>query len=52
MNPPEKNVVRWHHAPLHVFVPGAVYMVTAGTLHKELGCDRLNEPDEFKPVWP
>jgi putative transposase len=25
----------WHHAPYHVFVPDAVYMVTAGTLHKE-----------------
>ena len=24
----------WHHAPLHRFVPGAVYMITAGTLHK------------------
>ncbi len=25
----------WHHAPIHIFVPGTVYMVTAGTLHKE-----------------
>jgi putative transposase len=25
----------WHHAPLHRFVPGAVHMITAGTLHKE-----------------
>lgn len=24
----------WHHSPFHVFVPGAAYMVTAGTLHK------------------
>ena len=31
----EKQIVRWHHAPLHVFVPGTVYMVTAGTLNKE-----------------
>jgi len=25
----------WHHAPSHVFVPNTIYMVTAGTLHKE-----------------
>ncbi len=25
----------WHHSPLHVFVPGMIYMVTASTLHKE-----------------
>ncbi len=25
----------WHHAPPHVFVPNTLYMVTAGTLHKE-----------------
>jgi putative transposase len=25
----------WHHSPLHVFLPGAAYMVTSGTLHKE-----------------
>jgi putative transposase len=25
----------WHHSPLHVFVPGMMYMVTASTLHKE-----------------
>jgi len=24
----------WHHAPLHRFVPGAVHMITAGTLDK------------------
>ena len=30
----ESGIARWHHAPLHVFVPGAIYMVTAGTLHK------------------
>ena len=29
-----KSHTSWHHAPLHVFVPGAVYMVTAGTLQK------------------
>ena len=26
---------QWHHAPLHIFVPNTVYMVTAGTLHKK-----------------
>jgi putative transposase len=25
----------WHHRPAHVFVPGAFYLVTAGTLHKQ-----------------
>jgi len=35
MNETEKTVIRWHHAPVHLFVPGRVYMVTAGTLHKE-----------------
>lgn len=25
----------WHHSPMHVFVPGATFMVTSGTLHKE-----------------
>lgn len=25
----------WHHRPAHVFVPGALYLVTAGTLHKQ-----------------
>ncbi len=25
----------WHHAPLHVFVPNTVYMVTGATLHKQ-----------------
>ena len=25
----------WHHSPTHVFLPGAFYMVTAGTLDKE-----------------
>jgi putative transposase len=34
----------WHHAPLHIFVPNTVYMVTGATLHKQhfyLGRDRL-----------
>ena len=35
MNTPEPTVARWHHAPLHVFVPGAVYMITAGTINKD-----------------
>jgi putative transposase len=26
----------WHHRPAHRFIPGGTYMVTAGTLHKEL----------------
>ena len=25
----------WHHRPAHVFLPNTMYMVTAGTLHKE-----------------
>ncbi len=25
----------WHHSPVHLFVPGSIYMVTAGTLYKE-----------------
>ena len=25
----------WHHAPLHRYIPGVVYMVTAGTYGKE-----------------
>jgi putative transposase len=25
----------WHHAPLHRFVPNAVHMITASTLHKK-----------------
>jgi putative transposase len=25
----------WHHRPLHVFVPGTIYMITAATLHKQ-----------------
>jgi putative transposase len=29
------GISQWHHAPLHVFIPGLVYMVTAGTLRKE-----------------
>jgi putative transposase len=29
------NTIDWHHAPLHRFVPGSIYMITAGTLHKE-----------------
>ncbi|HOE10260.1 MAG TPA: transposase [bacterium] len=32
----------WHHSPLHVFRPGATFIVTAGTLHKE----RLFRDDE------
>ena len=34
----------WHHAPLHVFAPNTVYMVTGATLHKQhfyLGRRRL-----------
>jgi putative transposase len=34
----------WHHSPIHRFVPGRVYIVTGGTLHKEhffQGADRL-----------
>ena len=30
-----RNYTKWHHAPLHVFVPGRCYMVTSGTLHKQ-----------------
>jgi putative transposase len=31
---------RWHHRPSHIFAPGATYIVTAGTLHKEhIFCD-------------
>ncbi len=25
----------WHHSPIHLFVPGSIYVVTAGTLYKE-----------------
>jgi putative transposase len=25
----------WHHAPVHIFTPGSVYMVTAGTIYKQ-----------------
>ena len=25
----------WHHAPLHRFIPNAVHMITASTLHKQ-----------------
>jgi putative transposase len=40
----EKESRSWHHRPAHVFVRGAMYLVTAGTLHKEhlfRGNDRL-----------
>jgi len=39
-----KSSSRWHHRPAHVFEPNQLYMVTAGTLHKEMffkGADRL-----------
>jgi putative transposase len=35
---------RWHHSPLHLFVPNTIYMVTASTLNKQhvfLGDERL-----------
>ena len=38
------QTTEWHHAPLHRFVPGAVHMVTAGTLYKAhlfTGVERL-----------
>ncbi len=25
----------WRHSPIHLFVPGSIYIVTAGTLYKE-----------------
>ena len=31
----ETKVSRWHHAPMHYFVPNSLYMVTAATLHKQ-----------------
>jgi putative transposase len=34
----------WHHSPIHLFTPGMIYMVTAGTMLKEhffKGSDRL-----------
>lgn len=34
----------WHHAPHHVFAPNTIYMVTAGTFHKQhlfKGSERL-----------
>ena len=39
-----KGIQRWHHRPVHVFVPNQLYMVTASTLHKQLlfGDDRLS----------
>jgi len=35
---------KWHHRPMHVFVPSMAYIVTAGTLHKRhyfQGVERL-----------
>jgi putative transposase len=29
------QIRRWHHAPAHIFIPGATYMVTASTLYQE-----------------
>ncbi|MCC6353885.1 MAG: hypothetical protein IT577_08350 [Verrucomicrobiae bacterium] len=29
------TVTSWHHAPLHIFLPNTIYMVTAATLRKE-----------------
>jgi len=40
----KRYLTHWHHSPLHVFIPGMIYMVTASTLHKEHffeGDDRL-----------
>jgi putative transposase len=31
----EKESRSWHHRPAHLFVHGAMYLVTAGTLHKK-----------------
>jgi putative transposase len=42
--PQSQELKRWHHRPLHVFEPNQLYMVTAGTLHKQMffkGTDRL-----------
>jgi len=30
-----RQVVDWHHAPLHLFVPSTIYMITGATLYKE-----------------
>ncbi len=27
--------IPWHHSPAHLFAPGMIYMVTAGTLCRE-----------------
>lgn len=27
--------IPWHHSPAHLFAPGMIYMVTAGTLYRE-----------------
>ena len=38
------HISRWHHAPLHMFVPNTMYMVTGSTLHRQhffRGNDRL-----------
>ena len=32
--PGEIEIGEWKHAPLHLFVPNTIYMVTAATLHK------------------
>src|SRR5437867_1793129 len=40
----EPQSSRWHHSPLHIFVPNTLYMVTASTLYKRhvfRGDDRL-----------
>jgi len=31
----EATVSHWHHGPMHLFIPNATYIVTAGTLEKE-----------------
>ncbi|MCC5848236.1 MAG: hypothetical protein JJU29_09085 [Verrucomicrobia bacterium] len=55
----------WHHAPLHRFVPGAVHMITAGTLDKkhlfhdasrlnlmqDLLLDRMRELEWLPHAW-
>lgn len=41
----DSSKATWHHAPVHVFVPNALYMVTGATLHKQhffRGCERLS----------
>ena len=57
--------IPWHHSPAHRFIPGMIYIVTAGTLNKNhhfKGPDRLEflqeallrtlEKHQWKPhVW-